>query len=256
MKSLHFAVLSSVAALILAAQPMPSDMKVDDIIAKAIQAQGGLDKLAAIKSVKITGKMILGGGQIEAPLTTYAKRPKSTRTELAVQGQQIIEAFDGTTKWAVNPLTGSKDPQKSNEEETRMAADDADVVEGPLVHYKEKGNTVELLGKEDVEGSMAYKLKVTLKSGRVQTIFLDDKTFLTVKMITKIKQMGQEFEAEILPGNYKPVDGVMMAHSTDMKINGQVGMQMQFDKIEVNVPIDDAMFAMPEAKKADPPKAQ
>ncbi len=90
----------------------------------------------------------------------------------------------------------------------------------------------------------------------MQTIFLDEKSFLTVKIISKVKQMGQEFEAETLPGNYKPVEGVMMPFSTDMKVNKQAGMQMQFEKVDVNVPVDDAVFAMPEVKKADPPKAQ
>jgi hypothetical protein len=257
MKSIRFVALAAIAAFgCLVAQPVASDLKLDDVIKKSIEAQGGLAKLQAIKTVKVTGKMILGGGQMEAPMVAYMKRPNSNRTELSIQGQQIIEAFDGTTKWTVNPMMGSKDPQKSNEEDTKAAADDADVVEGPLVNYKEKGHTVELLGKEDVEGSMAYKLKVTMKSGRVQTIFLDEKTFLTVKVISKMKQMGQEFEAESTPGNYKKVEGVMMPFSNDMKINGQMGMQMVFEKFDVNVPVDDAIFVMPEVKKADPPKAQ
>ena len=262
MKSIHFAALAALAALSLAAQPAPGDLKADDIIKKSIEAQGGLEKIKAIKSMKSSGKMIMGGGQMEAPITAYMKVPHSSRMEISIQGQKIVEAYDGTTKWMINPLMGSKDPQKSPDEETKLAADDSDGVEGPLVNYKEKGNTVELLGKEDVEGSMAYKLKVTLKSGSVRTIFLDEKSFLTVKMITKVKQMGQEFEAEALPGNYKPVEGVMMPFSTEMKINKQVGMQMQLDKIEVNVPVEDALFVMPapevkpEVKKVDPPKAQ
>ena len=254
MKSIRFAALPAVAALAVAAHP--AELKLDDVIKKSVEALGGLDKMKAIKTLKITGKMILGGGQMEAPVTSYMKRPGSNRTEVSIQGQQIIEAFDGTTKWSVNPMMGSKDPQKANDEDTKAAADDADIVEGPLVNYKEKGHTAELLGKEDVEGSMAYKIKVTLKSGNVQTIYIDEKSFLTVKVVSKQKRMGQEFEAETLPGNYKPVEGVLMPFSTEMKVNKQVGMQMVFDKIEVNVPLDDAVFKMPEVKKVDPPKAQ
>jgi outer membrane lipoprotein-sorting protein len=254
MKSIRFAALSALAVLTLTAQPA-ADLKLDDVVNKSIEAQGGLEKLKAIKTLKITGKMVIGGGQIEAPMVTYMKRPHSNRTELSIQGQQVIDAFDGTTKWMVNPLMGSKDPQKANEEDTKTAVDDSDGIEGPLVNYKEKGHTVELLGKEDVEGSPAYKIKVVMKSGRTQTIFIDAKTFLTAKMVTRVKQMGQEFDTESLPGNYKRVEGVMMAYSLDLKMNQQIAMQMQFDKIEANVPVDDALFAFPEPKKAEAPKA-
>jgi outer membrane lipoprotein-sorting protein len=257
--NIRFAALATLAALSLAAQPPPAgELKLDDIIKKSVDAQGGLDKMKAIKTLKSTGKMIIGGGQMEAPVTAYMKRPGSNRMEISIQGQKIVEAFDGTTKWMINPLMGGKDPQKAPGEDTKMASDDADGVEGPLVNYKEKGNAVELLGKEEVDGNMAYKLKVTLKSGNVRTIFLDEKSFLTVKMVSKVKQMGQEFEAEAFPANYKPVEGVMMPFSMEMKVNKQVGMQMQFEKIEANVPLDDSLFSMPaaEVKKADPPKVQ
>ncbi len=253
MKTTHFAALAAVAALTLIGQP--AELKLEDVIKKSIDAQGGLEKMKAIKTMKVTGKMIIGGGQLEAPMTSYMKRPRNNRTEISIQGQQIIEAFDGTTKWSINPMMGSKDPQKASDEDTKAAADDSDMVESPLVNYKEKGHSAELLGKEDVEGSMAYKIKVILKSGNVQTIYLDEKSFLTVKTVSKMKRMGQEFEAETLPGNYKAVDGVLIPFSSEMKVNKQ-SMQMVFDKIEANVPMDDKLFAMPEVKKADPPKAQ
>lgn len=251
---IRFAALAGFLALKLVAQP--ADLKLDDIVKKSVEAQGGLEKLKAIKTMKVTGKMILGGGQLEVPMTSYMKRPRSNRTELSIQGQQVVEAFDGTTKWSINPMLGSKDPQKANEEDTKAAADDSDLVEGPLVNYKDKGNAVELLGKEDVDGSMAYKLKVTLKSGNVQTIYLDQKTFLAKKTVSKVKRMGQEFEAETLPDNYTNVEGVMIPFSSEMKVNNQVGMKMVFEKVEANVPVDDQLFAMPALKKADPPKAQ
>ena len=254
MKPFSLATLAAVAAAVLAAQS--GELKLDDIVRKSIEAQGGLEKMKAIKTLKLTGKMIVGGGQIEAPLTSYMKRPNRNRTEISLQGQLIVEAFDGMTKWSVSPLSGGKDPQKASEEDTKAAADDADLIDGPLVNYKDKGSTVELLGKEDVGGSMAYKVKINAKSGRVSTVFLDAKSFLAVKVVSKLSQAGQEFEAESLPANYKPVEGVMIAFSNQMKINQQIGMEIQFDKIEANVPVDDAMFVMPVVKKADPPKTQ
>lgn len=273
MKSIRLAGLMAacvaLAAFTLNAQPvpdppgapaaprlLPSDLKLDDLVKKAIEAQGGVANIKAIQSMKLTGKMIVGGGQLEAPLVTYMKRPHSHRTEITLQGQKIIDVYDGTTKWSINPMGGSRDPQKATEQEAIAAADDSDIVEGPFVNYKEKGNVLELLGKEDVDGSLAYKLKVTFKSGRSRIVYLDEHTFLPVKEIAKITQAGQEFEAETKPSNYKKVDGVMIPFSSEMKVNQQVGMQMQFDKVEMNVPVDDSLFAFPEVKKEGPPKGQ
>ena len=97
---------------------------------KHIQAIGGIDKLKAIQSVTISGKAVLMGGQLEAPIAMRVKRPGSMRMEFTVQDKSYIQAFDGTTAWTINPFMGSPDPQKSNDEDTALAQDDADAIEG------------------------------------------------------------------------------------------------------------------------------
>ena len=227
----------------LAAQP--AGPKLDDVIQKSLAAQGGLAK---INTLKITGKIIMGGGQLEIPLVSYCKRPNKTRTELTLQGQKIVEAFDGTVRWTINPSLGSKDPQRSNEE-----SDGPNLLENPLSSYKE--NKAELAGKEDVDGSSAFKIKFTPKNGTVQTIYVDETSFLIVK--SKTKRQGQDFETEIILSDYKAVEGVMIPFSSIKRINNQAGMQMLFEKVEANVPLDDAMFTMPEIiRKPELPKVQ
>ncbi len=230
------------------------DLSVDDIVNKHVAAMGGAEKVKAIKTSKATGKVILGGGQMEAEMVAYSRRPAQNRVEISLQGQKIIQAFDGKTGWMINPMTGSPDPQKMPADESKTAADDADPDGSPLIDYKTKGNQVELVGKEDVEGAMAYKMKITLKSGNSSTLFLDEKTFLPSKSISKRKQMGQEMELEAYPSNYKKVDGVMMPFTSEIKVGGRSMMQNVIEKIETNVPIDDAMFAFPAPKEAPPAK--
>src|SRR5262249_37185123 len=157
---------------------------------------------------KATGKASLMGGQLEAPVVMQAKRPTSVRMELNIQGKMFIQAFDGSTAWTVNPYGPSPDPQKSGDEDTKAARDDAGFIDGALVDYKTKGNTVELVGKEDVDGSPAYKLKVTKKSGTVEYDYIDAQSFLPVKSTGTRKQAAQEFEFESRPGNFKAVNGV------------------------------------------------
>jgi outer membrane lipoprotein-sorting protein len=226
-------------------------LTVDQIVEKHTQALGGLDKLKAIQSVTVSGKAVLSGGQIEAPIVMKIRRPSSMRMELTVQGKSFIQAFDGTTAWTLNPFTGSPDPQKSNDEDTQLAKDDSDFIEGSLVDYKAKGNTVELIGKEDAEGTAAYKLKVTKKSGSIEYEYLDTQTFLPLRNSGKRKQAGQELEFESTPSNYKPVNGVMMAYSLSQKVNGQPMMELTVEKIDINAAIDDATFQMPEKPKEE-----
>lgn len=234
-----------VTAALSSSMLLAADGDVDDIVNKHIAALGGAENIRAIKSSKTTGKMVMGGGQMEATMVAYTTRPNLTRVEIEIQGQKIIQAFDGTTSWALNPMSGNNEPQKAPADEAKSASDNADPDGSPLLDYKKKGTAVELLGKEDVEGVMAHKLKVVLKSGTLSTIYIDPKTFLPVKIATKRKQMGQELDMEMFPSNFKAVDGVLMPFTTEVKVGGRSMVQTLIDKIEPNVAIDARIYAFP-----------
>jgi outer membrane lipoprotein-sorting protein len=225
---------------------------VDEIVSKHLAAMGGSEKIRAIRTSKATGKVIFGGGQAEATMVAYSRRPAQNRVEVNMQGQRIVQAFDGQTAWMINPMTGNPEPQKMPADESKRAADDADPDGSPLIDYKAKGNKIEYIGKEDVEGAMAHKLKVTLKSGSVSTLYLDEKTMLPSKSVTARKQMGQEMELEAYPSNYKPVEGVMMPFTSEIRVGGRAMMQNLIEKIEINVPVDESMFAFPAPATAGP----
>ena len=242
------ATLATLALLRIPAAGQGTELTVDQIVQKHTEALGGADKLKAIQNVTMSGKASLMGGQIEAPIVMKIKRPTSMRMEITVQDKVVVQAFDGTTGWIVNPLLGSDDPQKSSEEDAKAARDDADFIDGSLVDYKAKGSTIELAGKEDVGGTQAYKLKVTKKAGNVDYDFLDAKTFLPIKSTGKRQQNGKEIEFESTPGNFKPVNGVMMPFTLSQKVNGRSQLELTVEKVEVNTPMDDSVFKMPEKK--------
>src|SRR5437763_2381271 len=180
------------------------ELTLDQIVQKHLDALGGLDKLKAITTLSATGKATMQGGQMEAPMLMQMKRPASMRMELTVQGKKMVQAFDGTTAWMINPMLGSDAPQKASDSDTQEMKDSADIDFSSLASYKEKGSTVELIGTEDVEGTPAYKLKVTKKGGRIEYQYLDAKTFLPIKTTTKRRQMGSELDIDAYPSNYKP----------------------------------------------------
>ena len=216
----------------------------DEIVAKHIDARGGADKMKALKTAKITGKMVMMGGQMEAPFTLTIARPFAMRMEMEIQGKSLVQAFDGTTAWMINPFMGGNDPEKMSEEDSQQMRDDADF-DGPLVDYKTKGHTVDLVGKEDVEGTSCYKLKIAKKTGKTDYSFIDAQSFLEIKSITKQKMMGQEMEMEVYPTNYKPVAGVLTPFTTERKSGGRSVMTMTFDKVEPNIAVDEAKFKFP-----------
>ena len=128
-------------------------------------------------------------------------------------------------------------------------------MDGSMVDYKEKGHTVELIGKEDLEGTPVYKIKLTLKNGDVRYIYLDAENYLELKITSKRQIPGGEAELENHLSNYKPVNGILMAHSIENKVKGQTVSQITFDKVEMDIPMDDSIFKMP-VKAEEKPKPE
>jgi outer membrane lipoprotein-sorting protein len=223
---------------------------VDEVIAKHVQARGGLDKLKAAKTVRMTGKMTVGPG-MEAPVVVEQKRPNHIRIEFTIQGMTGIMAFDGKGGWTLIPFSGKKDPEAMGEDDLKEAEEQADL-DGPFIDYKEKGNKVELVGKEPVEGTDAYKLKATLKNGTVQYSYIDTESYLVIKEESKRTIRGVERETEATLGDYKKVEGLIFPCSIETGAKGDSQKQkITIEKIEINPAIEDSRFKMPEAKKAD-----
>ena len=234
--------------------PFLAAQTADEIIAKNIQARGGMDKLKSIKSIKTTATIQMGPG-MEAPGTLIQKRPSLARLEFTVQGLTAVQAYDGTNGWQIMPFMGKKDPELMSADEAKEMQETADL-DGPLVDYKSKGHQVELLGKEKIEGTDAYKLKVTLKNGDVQTIYIDSDSFLEIKEETKRTVRGTEQTFESSIGDYKEVDGLEVPFAVESGVKGSDQKEkLTIAKYELNVPVDDSIFKMPPpAPKAEAPK--
>ena len=236
------------ATLLLAATA--SAQTVDEIVAKHIAARGGMAKLKAVKTMRITGKREFGPG-LNVPIVVEQSRPNKMRADFTVQGMTGTLAYDGAAGWQVMPFQGNPNPEPMNADDVKDFSEDSDI-DGALVDWKEKGHVVELVGKEAVEGTDAYKLKVTKKGGGVTHLFLDADSFLELKSETKRTVRGTEQEVVAVSGDYKDVGGLMMAHSFQFGAKGGQMLSMTFEKVEINVPVEDSRFKMPAVqKKAD-----
>jgi outer membrane lipoprotein-sorting protein len=247
MRRLWFAVLAF-AALPLCAQTA------DDIVSKYVKTIGGMDKLQSVKSLRRSGKFT-GGGGFEARVLEEKKRPDEIRQEFSIQGMVGVTAYDGRNGWKIEPWQGRKDPEPLGEEELKSIVEDSDF-DGPLVNYASKGNKVEYVGTEPVEGTDAYKLKVTLKNGDVQYFYMDTDYYVPIKIDTKRFVRGEEREYETSLGDYKEVSGVYFPYSSETNAKGSQNKQkITIEKVEVNVPIADSRFVSPPAKGSMPTAA-
>ena len=235
------------AALMVCAAPrlLPAQ-SADTIIAKYVQALGGMVKIQALQSLRRTGKYT-GDGGFEAVVVRENKRPNSVREEFTIQGMTGINAYDGHDGWKIEPWQGKRDPESLGEDEMHSILDDADF-DGPLVNYQAKGNKVEFQGTEQIEGSDAYKLKVTRPNGDVSFYYLDTEYFVPIRIDTQrmIRGAPQEFETSL--GAYKQVNGVYLPFSSESGPKGSSSTdrtKITYDSIEANVTLDNARFTRP-----------
>ncbi|HEX3579455.1 MAG TPA: hypothetical protein VHY33_12900, partial [Thermoanaerobaculia bacterium] len=203
-----------------------------------------MDRIQAVTSLKRTGKFT-GGGGFEAQILEENARPNLVRQEFALQGMTAVNAYDGTTGWKIDPFEGKKDPEALSEEELKSIIEDSDL-DGPLVNYAKKGNKVEYLGTETVEGSEAYKIKVTTPAGDVRTYFIDSSSYVPIKIETRRMIRGAERNYETILGDYKEVNGWYLPFSVENGVKGNPNRQKTtYSKIEANVPMASALFVRP-----------
>ncbi|HVG33914.1 MAG TPA: hypothetical protein VM911_12575 [Pyrinomonadaceae bacterium] len=242
--------LLGILGLVMFTMPV-SAQTAEEIINNYIKTIGGMDKIQAVKTLRRTGKFI-GGGGFEAAILEENKRQKMVRQEFSIQGMTGINAYNGQAGWKIEPWQGKKDVEPLGEEEMKQIIEDSDF-DGPLVNYQQKGNKVEFVGMDQVEGTDAYKLKVTLASGDVRYYYMDTDYFVPIKIDTKRMIRGAEREYETTLGDYKEVNGWYLPHSVETNLKGSQDKQkVAYEKIEANVAIDDARFQLPTAAARPP----
>jgi hypothetical protein len=226
----------------------------DELIAKNIQARGGMEKMKAIKTIRMKGKFE-GGGGFTASVGQENQRPNLIRQTFSLQGMTAVQAYDGSTGWQIQPFGGKKDPELLGEDDLRDLLLDADF-DGPLVDYKEKGSTVEYLGHDVVDGDDALRLKVTLKNGDIIYDYLDPDTFIEIRREIQQFIRGSQRDRVVGLGSYKPVAGVMYPFSISSGPKNHPDAQTNtVQKMEVNVTIDPADFNLPASLKTEEKKS-
>ena len=213
----------------------------DEIIAKHIEAIGGKEKLSAITSLRMENTMQVMGN--EAPSTTVVLNGKGYRNESEFNGQKMVQVITDKGGWAINPMSGSADPQPMPDEQYKASQDQIYAV--PFLDYAARGTKAELLGQEKAGTVNAYKIKMTNKNNVATTYYFDPATYYIVQAVRTGNAMGQQVDITISYSDYKKTDyGLVVPNAMNIDFGGQFSLGAKVNKVEVNKPVDAALFEM------------
>jgi len=217
----------------------------DEIVKKTLDARGGIEKIKAVQSQRLSGHVSFTQG-MEGTFVVELKRPLKMHVEISVGGQKFIRVYDGKSSgWMINPFAESKDVQPLPPEDLKNISDESDF-DGPLVDYRAKGNQIELVGKEKLDDKPVYRLKLTNKNGDVRSYFIDASSFLLLKWEGVRKTGDQELPWESFFSDFREIQGLKFPFRIDQGSPGtDIKQTLNAEKIEINPRIDDSRFGKP-----------
>jgi hypothetical protein len=229
-----------------------------ELVAKNLSARGGATALAAIRTLDFNGKFIAPG---DFQLTYHGTRARNPggdrmRDDLTVQGLTIVQAFDGRLAWKINPFQGRKDAERMSADESRAQAD-ASLIDGVLLASLHDGSNVRYLGREDFDGTEAYKLQVRQKDGDQYDYLLDPDTFLEIRSTETRQVRGAQTVTDYEYGDYEKVGGVYFPMAIDswQPAHPDQRVRTLIASAAANSPLDPSSFAQPGAPVATVPAA-
>ncbi len=206
--------------------------------------------LHAMRSLTLRGKLLVNEGQIELGFVQIVERPSNIRVEASIQGLTQVQAYNGTIGWQINPFQGRKDPERLSADDIKSLAETIADFDGSLVDAKSKGNQLEYLGTEDVDGTPAHKIKLTRRSGDTEYVYLDPDHYLEIRLLSQRTEHGVTVETETDLGDYEKIQGVFVPFSVEFGRKGSTDRQkLIVNSATVNAKTDDSLFALPAAVK-------
>jgi hypothetical protein len=231
--------ITVVAILFIALVNVAQAQTLSEVLDKHFKAVGQ-EKMMAVNSFYVKAKVSQMG--MDMPMEIKIKKPDMFLLTVEAQGQKIIQAFDGQKGWMIIPMM-SADPQELAGDQLAQAKQQANM-EGELYNYEKKGSTAQLMGKVNLEGKDAYRIKLTTSDGNSKDYFIDAQTFYVSQVKSKVSAQGQTVNIEQIMSDNKTIDGVTMP----MKIESKSPMGTAIvimEEVKFNENFDDAIFKQP-----------
>ena len=231
-------------ALLCVVPGAASAQTADEILAKVIAARGGLAKIRAVRSERVSGQITFG--EVSGPFVVELERPLKMHMQFTIQTMTMVRVYDGKSAgWANNPFAGKMNPDPMTEDELKNISEESDF-DGPLVNAKAKGNQVELVGKDKFNDKDVWRVKLTTKNGDVRFYLFDAESFLLLKWEGKRKVEGQEVPVESYFSDYREVGGLKFYFAIDSGRSAEdLNQKIRVEKIELNPQFNEAEFEKP-----------
>jgi hypothetical protein len=239
MKKLIFFTITLIIAFSYHAKSQ--ELKLDDILTKYFSVTG-IESMKDWQTITTIGKANMQG--TDYPFQLIMKRPGKIRIEVEIQKMRMIQAYDGEHAWTVMPWTGSTEAQDMTADETKIIKEEADF-EGTLYHWREKGHKAELIGREEIDGTPVYNIKIKNANGNNENFYIDAENYVILKGVSHVMNQGNEIESENLNSDFKKVNGVLMPFTIENKSKGQTVSHFIVDKYEINTEVNDSLFIKP-----------
>jgi outer membrane lipoprotein-sorting protein len=207
-------------------------------IVKKYSVANKLDQITNFKTIKITGKMSMMG--MELPMEMWMKNPNKIKSVTSMNGQDIIQVYDGQKGYMVNPMMGSSAPTEMDAE-TASSLLRSNLFQNYLANYLKEGKLA-LEADEAVNGVACYKIKTTTESGTIY-MFIDKSSLRMIKNSANVTSQGATVTVESFPSDYKDFNGVILPAKTTTSASGMEFI-IEFTKVEVDLPMDDSIFTV------------
>ena len=222
---------------------------VETIVDNYLEAIGGADSWRSLKSMKMSGEASMQG--MTFPFTMITAEGDKMRQVVDVQGQQMIQAYDGKDAWMVAPFMGMTEPTPMPKEQAAEMKEERFLPE--FIDAEERGFKIEAVEGKELEGTPTYGLRVTTEEGFDRTYYFDQEYFIPIMMASKVKegpQAGTVMETYL--SDYQEVEGIVVPMFMEVKVSGATMQKISIKEAALNVEVNDEMFAMPKpAMKED-----
>ena len=210
-----------------------SAQSLDEIVKKYTEASK-LDNVVNVKTIKITASMSVMG--MDLPMTLWMKNPNKMKSVTSINGQDMIQVFDGTKGYSVNPMTGSTDPVEMTPDQVKQTLR-INMFQNYLAEALKKGQ-LSLEGEENVNDKPAFKIKYDA-DGIVSYLDIDKSSYYVVKTSTTTNGVV----VDSYPTDYTETSGVVVPMKTSTSAQG-MDMVMNYTKVEIDTPMEDSLFTV------------
>jgi len=217
--------IATLAALLLAPfygqAPAKAEKAADlpdarEIINRHIKAIGGRDAILAHKSMHATGTLSIPSSGITGPLEMFAAaNPDRTVMKVTMTGiGQIIEGFDGSHGWSMNPMTGAMLKVGKELTQTKFDADFYGDLREPQTYQ------VKTVEKTTFDGRPCYKVSVKRLDGVEDFDFYDIATGLRAGSMNTRETFTGVVNMTQIEGGYKQIGKLWQAMQLTQQVMG------------------------------------